>query len=264
MLEPVALSRGFGEQAGQFLQAVLDEHGIVVHGGDELDRFEGADGRVTRVITKSGLELEADAVVIGVGAVPDVMLARTAGLELGDSGGVVVDSAPADGGPGDLRRRRHRRVRERRPRRRAHPDRALGRRVQPGQDGRAQHARRATSRTTSSRTSSPICRTGPRSSTSARPRVGPGVVRGSLERRRVRDLLPAGRSRQGGALGRPLRRPRARPPAPGFRDRRQRPGRRFGRCLERSRIALRLRFAGLGDPVSREPHGVAAGQGLEP
>ena len=41
MLEPVALSRGFGEQAGRFFQDRLEEHGITVHGGEELDRFEG-------------------------------------------------------------------------------------------------------------------------------------------------------------------------------------------------------------------------------
>ncbi|HSC04338.1 MAG TPA: FAD-dependent oxidoreductase [Solirubrobacteraceae bacterium] len=92
MLEPVALSRHFGEQAGRFFQSRLEEHGIELHGDDELDRFEGSGGRVTRVVTKGGRELEADAVVIGVGAVPDVRLARTAGLEIGDGGGVLVDA----------------------------------------------------------------------------------------------------------------------------------------------------------------------------
>ena len=92
MLEPIALSRGFGEQAGRFFQDRLEEHGITFHGNDELERFEGADGRVTRVITKAGLELDADAVVIGVGAAPDVTLARGAGLELGETGGVRLDS----------------------------------------------------------------------------------------------------------------------------------------------------------------------------
>ncbi len=100
MLEPVALSRGFGEQAGRFFQGRLEEHGIEVHGDDELDRFEGTGGRVTRVVTKSGRQLDADAVVIGVGAVPDVRLARTAGLEIGDRGGVAVDSRLQTSVPG--------------------------------------------------------------------------------------------------------------------------------------------------------------------
>jgi 3-phenylpropionate/trans-cinnamate dioxygenase ferredoxin reductase subunit len=91
MLESLPLSRGFGEQAGRFFAHRLQEHGIEFHGDDELERFEGRGGRVTTVITKSGREFDADAVVIGVGAVPDVSLARGAGLEIGHGGGVVVD-----------------------------------------------------------------------------------------------------------------------------------------------------------------------------
>jgi 3-phenylpropionate/trans-cinnamate dioxygenase ferredoxin reductase subunit len=100
MLESVPLSRHFGEQAGRFFEGRMNEHGIEVFGDDELDRFEGAGGRVTRVVTKGGRQLDADAVVIGIGAVPDVRLARTAGLEIGDSGGVVVDSRLQTAVPG--------------------------------------------------------------------------------------------------------------------------------------------------------------------
>jgi 3-phenylpropionate/trans-cinnamate dioxygenase ferredoxin reductase subunit len=67
-------------------QAVLEEHGVEVHGGDELERFEGADGRVSRVVTKNGLELDCDMVVVGIGVTPDLTLAKAAGLELGESG----------------------------------------------------------------------------------------------------------------------------------------------------------------------------------
>jgi 3-phenylpropionate/trans-cinnamate dioxygenase ferredoxin reductase subunit len=100
MLESLPLSRGFGEQAGRYFARRLEEHGIEFHGGDELERFDGRGGRVTTVLTKSGRELDADAVVIGVGAVPDVSLARGAGLEIGHSGGVVVDSRLQTSVPG--------------------------------------------------------------------------------------------------------------------------------------------------------------------
>jgi 3-phenylpropionate/trans-cinnamate dioxygenase ferredoxin reductase component len=100
MLEPVALSRGFGEQAGRFFQSHLEEHGIKVFGGEELDHFEGSDGQVTHVVTKSSRKLDADAVVIGAGVMPDVMLARAAGLELGESGGVRADSRLQSSVPG--------------------------------------------------------------------------------------------------------------------------------------------------------------------
>jgi 3-phenylpropionate/trans-cinnamate dioxygenase ferredoxin reductase component len=92
MLESVPLSRHFGEQAGRFFQDRLEEHEVEVFGNEELDHFEGSDGILTRVITKSGRELEADAVVMGTGAVPDVTLARGSGLTIGANGGVAVDS----------------------------------------------------------------------------------------------------------------------------------------------------------------------------
>ena len=92
MMEPLALSRTFGPEAARFFHDLLVEHGITIHAEDELDHFEGADGRVTTVVTKNGHTVPADAVVIGAGVNPDVMLARSAGLQLGDRGGIRVDS----------------------------------------------------------------------------------------------------------------------------------------------------------------------------
>jgi 3-phenylpropionate/trans-cinnamate dioxygenase ferredoxin reductase subunit len=100
MLEPAVLSRTFGEQAGRFFQERLEEHGITVFGNDALERFEGEDGRVTNVVTKQGRDLEAESVVIGVGVVPEVTLARNAGLEIGESGGVIADSRLQTSVPG--------------------------------------------------------------------------------------------------------------------------------------------------------------------
>jgi 3-phenylpropionate/trans-cinnamate dioxygenase ferredoxin reductase component len=88
MLENVTLERFYGAKVGGFFQRVLEDHGIDVYGGQELDRFEGSDGGVRKVVTKSGLELECDAVVIGAGVIPDTTLAAQAGLELGEAGGV--------------------------------------------------------------------------------------------------------------------------------------------------------------------------------
>ncbi len=100
MLEERTLIRSFGREAATYFHDLLAGHGITLHGEDELDRFEGADGRVTKVVTKNGREIPADAVVIGAGVNPDVMLARSAGLELGDSGGVRVSSRLESGTPG--------------------------------------------------------------------------------------------------------------------------------------------------------------------
>lgn len=90
MQEEATLERAFGAELGRFFQRVLEEHGIEVVAADELERFEGDDGeRVARVLTAGGRTLDADAVVIGAGVMPDVMLARQAGLELGERGGVL-------------------------------------------------------------------------------------------------------------------------------------------------------------------------------
>jgi 3-phenylpropionate/trans-cinnamate dioxygenase ferredoxin reductase subunit len=91
MLEDHPLERTFGTAAGRFFRRVLEEHGVEVLGGDEVARFEGGE-RVERVVTVGGRELEAQAIVCGVGAIPDVMLARKAGLALGELGGVLCDS----------------------------------------------------------------------------------------------------------------------------------------------------------------------------
>jgi 3-phenylpropionate/trans-cinnamate dioxygenase ferredoxin reductase subunit len=100
MMEDITLERYYGAEIGRFLQGVLEEHGIEVHGGDELERFEGSDGRVTKVVTKRGKELAADSVVIGAGVAPDVMLAKSAGLEIGDAGGVKCSSTLESSVPG--------------------------------------------------------------------------------------------------------------------------------------------------------------------
>jgi 3-phenylpropionate/trans-cinnamate dioxygenase ferredoxin reductase subunit len=89
MMEDVALSRTFGEEAGRWFQGQLEAHGIAFHGGEELEAFEG-DGRVKAVLTKSGLAIECDTVVVGAGVRPDAMLAQRAGLEVDD--GIVCDS----------------------------------------------------------------------------------------------------------------------------------------------------------------------------
>jgi 3-phenylpropionate/trans-cinnamate dioxygenase ferredoxin reductase subunit len=91
MLEDVTLEAPFGQEVGGFFHRLLEDHGVTIHGGDQLDRFEG-DGRVRKVVTASGRELDAELVVIGAGVTPDVTLARAAGLDLTDSGGVKVSA----------------------------------------------------------------------------------------------------------------------------------------------------------------------------
>lgn len=98
MLEREPLERGFGSQAGRYFRDLLESHGVTFHSEDSLARFEG-QGRVAKVITERGLELPAQTVVIGAGVTPDVQLAKAAGLQIGESGGVRCDSRLASSAP---------------------------------------------------------------------------------------------------------------------------------------------------------------------
>jgi 3-phenylpropionate/trans-cinnamate dioxygenase ferredoxin reductase subunit len=67
---------------------------VEVIGNAEVERFEGeGDGdRLARVVLAGGRTIDAQVVVAGVGVTPDVMLARKAGLEIGEAGGVRADA----------------------------------------------------------------------------------------------------------------------------------------------------------------------------
>jgi 3-phenylpropionate/trans-cinnamate dioxygenase ferredoxin reductase subunit len=88
-MEEVVLSRTFGDDAGRWFHEQLESHGVTIHGGEELQAFEG-DGRVGAVVTKSGLAIECDTVIVGAGVRADAMLAESAGLDVDN--GILCDS----------------------------------------------------------------------------------------------------------------------------------------------------------------------------
>jgi len=100
MQEEVTFERVYGQEVGRFFHSVLQDHGVEIHGQDSLARFEGEGGRVARVLTEGGVSLDAGCVVIGAGVVPDVTLAKAAGLELGEAGGVLCSSRLETSVPG--------------------------------------------------------------------------------------------------------------------------------------------------------------------
>ena len=99
MQESAPFERSFGPQVGGWFRRQLKDRGVVFVTEDEVEAFAGEE-RVERVVTKAGREIEAQAVVLGVGVVPDVMLARSAGLELGESGGIACDDRLRTSAPG--------------------------------------------------------------------------------------------------------------------------------------------------------------------
>ena len=94
MQEALPLERGFGPVVGQFALDLLTGRGIEVLAEADVAQFAGegeGDAPCDAVVCADGRRAAADLVVVGVGANPDVMLARKAKLELGESGGVMCD-----------------------------------------------------------------------------------------------------------------------------------------------------------------------------
>src|SRR5215216_6714210 len=81
---PRLMARGVGPIVSQFYARLHGEEGVVIYTGAVVRRLEGK-----RVVCEHA-QYDADIVVIGAGAVPNVELAREAGLAVED--GIVVDA----------------------------------------------------------------------------------------------------------------------------------------------------------------------------
>jgi 3-phenylpropionate/trans-cinnamate dioxygenase ferredoxin reductase component len=92
MLEDLPLQRTLGDQVGAWTRDYLESLGVAFHPGESLASFGGDGERVTKVVTESGLEIDADVIVIGAGVHPETTLAQGAGLTIGEQGGILCDS----------------------------------------------------------------------------------------------------------------------------------------------------------------------------
>ena len=69
----------------------LKRHGVHLALGDGVAGFKQLDGGALEVQTKSGKAYPADIVILALGVRPDTTLAKAAGLEIGERGGIRVD-----------------------------------------------------------------------------------------------------------------------------------------------------------------------------
>jgi 3-phenylpropionate/trans-cinnamate dioxygenase ferredoxin reductase subunit len=92
MMEEDPFDRQFGTAAAKYFRRVLEEHGVVVRGGVDVEAFAGDGERVEGVRLAGGEVVGGQAIVCGVGANPDVMLARKSYLPIGGTGGVACDA----------------------------------------------------------------------------------------------------------------------------------------------------------------------------
>jgi len=87
---PLPLLRVLGPEIAEVFATLHREHGVDLRVDTDLAEIRGEGGRVTGVRLADGTEIDADAVVVGVGITPNTDLAEAAGLEVSD--GVVVDA----------------------------------------------------------------------------------------------------------------------------------------------------------------------------
>jgi NADPH-dependent 2,4-dienoyl-CoA reductase/sulfur reductase-like enzyme/rhodanese-related sulfurtransferase len=81
------LDREFARLVEEHLKA----HGLHLALGDGVASFKQVDDGALEVLTKSGKTHTADLVILALGVTPDTTLAKSAGLEIGERGGIRVD-----------------------------------------------------------------------------------------------------------------------------------------------------------------------------
>ena len=87
------MARILGDEIGDFVRALHEEHGVVFHLQDTVTAIEGRHARL-----KSGGAIDADLVVVGVGVRPRLALAEQGGLAT--DRGVTVDAYLESSVPG--------------------------------------------------------------------------------------------------------------------------------------------------------------------
>jgi 3-phenylpropionate/trans-cinnamate dioxygenase ferredoxin reductase component len=90
-IEPLAapMIRALGPQFGQWLGEEHRQRGVDTRFGRGVNAMKVLDGRVTQVELDDGSLVDCDAVVVGVGIVPEISLARDAGIVTNN--GIIVD-----------------------------------------------------------------------------------------------------------------------------------------------------------------------------
>jgi 3-phenylpropionate/trans-cinnamate dioxygenase ferredoxin reductase subunit len=89
--QPTPLHAALGPDMGAVFARLHRQHGVDLFTDTTVREFRGTDGRVTSVVTDGHAGLDADLVVVGIGATPNIELAAAAGLEVDN--GVVTDHA---------------------------------------------------------------------------------------------------------------------------------------------------------------------------
>ena len=79
------------QEHARVVEAHLQRHGVQLALDDGVAGFKEASGGAIDVETQSGKTYPANIVILALGVRPDATLAKTAGLEIGERGGIRVD-----------------------------------------------------------------------------------------------------------------------------------------------------------------------------
>ncbi|MEZ0364449.1 NAD(P)/FAD-dependent oxidoreductase [Mycobacterium sp. pUA109] len=91
-MAPVPLQAALGTELGEVFAKLHREHDVDLRLGASVAEISTAGGAATGLQLGDGTQISADAVLVAVGAQPNIELADAAGLQLGD-GGVLVDAS---------------------------------------------------------------------------------------------------------------------------------------------------------------------------
>jgi 3-phenylpropionate/trans-cinnamate dioxygenase ferredoxin reductase component len=86
--QPAPLLAALGSEMGAFFAGLHLHHGVDLRLSHTVTELRGT-GRVNSVLTDDGSEFAADAVIVGIGAIPNIELAEQAGLSCDN--GIVVN-----------------------------------------------------------------------------------------------------------------------------------------------------------------------------
>jgi NADPH-dependent 2,4-dienoyl-CoA reductase/sulfur reductase-like enzyme/rhodanese-related sulfurtransferase len=78
-------------EVARLVEGHVAKHGVKLALNDEAAGFKQLDGGAIEVQTASGKTYPGDIVILAIGVRPDTALAKTAGLEIGERGGIRVD-----------------------------------------------------------------------------------------------------------------------------------------------------------------------------
>ncbi len=78
-------------EMARLVERYMVRHGVRLELNDGVAGFEQAAGGALEVLTRSGKRLPADVVILAIGVRPETALAKMAGIEIGERGGIRVD-----------------------------------------------------------------------------------------------------------------------------------------------------------------------------